>query len=454
MKSFVIKVIQIGMVMAIISGLGISTGFAQKPTGSVLTDIDNILPVRDRVPVVNGWLEWRLDNIIPELLRREGIDMWIIICREINEDPVFFTLVPEPVLSARRLTILVFHNRGGELGVERLSVGRMGGGYRNIWTDQSKGQFENLADFIKQADPVRIGINVSTFNRSADGLSASLRDRLAETIGPKFAERLVSAEKVAIGWIETRSPGELSMYRHIAGIAHDLIREFFSSGVIIPDVTTAEDVGWWIWQRMDDIGVQPWFEPYITIQRHPKMAELYKDNPGVIRRGDLLHCDIGIKYLRLCTDMQWHAYVLKIGETEAPAGLSKALDNAVKVAGIYMNEYNEGLTGHQIAANAMEKITAAGFKAQLYSHPVGFFGHSAGATVDTRPLRSMPEEMPKVMEYPLHENTCYAIEFSATSAVPEWEGTDVVISYEETASFTREGCRFVDGNQTRLILIK
>jgi Xaa-Pro aminopeptidase len=357
-------------------------------------------------------------------------------------------------LAARRLTILVFHDRGGDLGVERLSVGRMGGGYRNIWTDPSKGQMENLADFIKKSDPAKIGINVSPVHRSADGLSASLRDRLAETIGPKYAGRLVSAEKVAIGWIEKRSPGELGMYRHICGIAHDLIDEFFSNGVIIPDVTTAEDVGWWIWQRMEDIGVEPWFEPYVTIQRHPKMAAMYRDKPGVIRRGDLLHCDIGIRYLRLCTDMQWHAYVLNIGEKEAPAGLTRALDNAVQVAGIYMNEYKEGLTGHQIASNALEKISAEGFRAQLYSHPIGFFGHSAGATVDTRPARSAPEEMPKVMEYPLYPNTCYAIEFSTTTGVPEWEGTDVVISFEENASFTKEGCRFIDGNQTRLILIK
>ena len=417
-------------------------------------DIDNVLPFRDRVEVVNGWLQWRLDNLIPELMKREGLDMWIVMCREISEDPLFFTLVPEPRLAARRLQILVFHNPGGGKPVERLSVGGTGGGYRNIWSDRSKSQMENLAEYIRKANPAKIGINVSTDNRSADGLTASLRDRLQTAIGPELAKRLVSSEKVAVGWTETRSPSELSMYRHICGIAHDLIHEFFSNGVIIPDVTTTADVEWWIWQRMEDIGVEPWFEPSISIQRHPDKAALYKDSPDVIHRGDLLHCDIGIKYLRLCTDMQWHAYVLNLNEVAVPAGLQKALDNTVALAGIYMAEYREGKTGYEIAESTMAKAAAAGLKGQLYSHPIGFFGHSAGMTVDTRPAGSVPEEMPRVMNYPLYPNTCYAIEFSCTSPVPEWKGTEVVISYEENACYTREGCRFIDGNQTKIILIK
>ncbi len=432
----------------------ISGSFSQQLTQNHTRDIDHILSIRDRVPVVNSWLEWRLDHIIPDLMKREGLDMWIVMCREISEDPIFFTLVPEPVLAARRLQILVFHNLGGDKGVERLSVGNTGAGYKNVWTDRSRSQMENLADLIKRTDPEKIGIDVSQFNRSADGLTASLRARLTESIGPVYAKRLVSAENVAIGWIETRSPGELSMYRYICGIAHDLINEFFSNGVVIPDVTTTEDMTWWIWQRMEDIGVEPWFEPSVTIQRHPDQAELYKDKPEVIHRGDLLHCDIGIKYLRLCTDMQWHAYVLNIGEQDAPEGIKKALGNAVRLAEVYMGEYQEGRSGKQIGATTLAKASAEGLRAQLYSHPIGFFGHSAGLTVDTRPVKSAPEEMPEVMKYPLHPNTVYAIEFSATTAVPEWKGMDVVISSEENAAFTKEGCRFVDGHQTKLILIK
>ncbi len=430
------------------------TGFSQTTASGHSRDIDNILKLRDRAPVMNEWLVWKLDHVIPDLLRREGIDMWIVMCREISEDPLYFTLVPQPVLSARRLVILVFHDLGGDKGVERLSVGPIDGGYKNVWTDRSKSQMETLAELIKTTNPKKIGINVSSTHRSADGLTATLRTRLEESVGPEYSKRLVSAENIVVGWIETRSPGELSMYRHICGIAHDLIHEFFSNGVVIPEVTTKEDMSWWIWQRMEDIGVEPWFEPYITIQRHPDKADLYKDKPDVIHRGDLLHCDIGIKYLGLCTDMQWNAYVLNIGETQVPAGLQKVLDQAVRLTDIYLGEFREGLSGRQIADNTMAKATSENLKVSLYSHPVGYFGHSAGMSVDTRPVRSTPEEMPKVMEYKLHQNTCYAIEFSVSAAVPEWKGRDVTIAYEENAAFTAEGCRFIDGQQTKLIIIK
>ncbi|MFA5815876.1 MAG: M24 family metallopeptidase [Bacteroidales bacterium] len=149
----------------------------------------------------------------------------------------------------------------------------------------------------------------------------------------------------------------------------------------------------------------------ISIQRSPAMAELYKDQPNVIRKGDLLHCDVGIRYLRLCTDMQWHAYVCLPGEQDAPEGLKNALARAVRLADVFMGEFKEGLTGHQIAANTIQKATAEGLRPRLYSHPIGYYSHDTGT----------------------------AIEFSSTTAVPEWNNKDVVISYEEEGVFTREG---------------
>ena len=60
--------------------------------------------------------------------------MWLVICRENNEDPVFMSLVPFNTMYASRLSILVFHDKGAE-GVERLAVGRSGPGglYKSVW---------------------------------------------------------------------------------------------------------------------------------------------------------------------------------------------------------------------------------------------------------------------------------------------------------------------------------
>ena len=420
-----------------------------------LRDIDKILPERERAEVVNDWLEWRLDNMIPDLLHREGIDMWIVMCRETNEDPVFWSLLPEPLMHARRLTILIFWDPGNGKPVERLSgSGNLSPGYRNTWTDRSISQWESLANLVKTLNPKKIGINVSPTHRSADGLSASLRDLLQEAIGKEYTKRLVSAENLAIGWLETRGPQELEVYRHLCGIAHDLIREFFSNGVITAGITTTDDVEWWIRDRITGLGLETWFPPTIDLQRHPDLSEKYKDNPSIIHQGDLLHCDVGIKYLRLCTDMQWHAYVLHPGEKDAPAGLQKALDNAIRVSEIYRGEYKEGVTGTAIMKETHRKAESEGLQLTLYSHPIGFFGHSAGTSVDSRAPHSLPPGMVEIMEYPLHLNTVYAIEFGCYTQIPEWKDQRVSISYEEQGVMTVNGCNWVDGNQERLILIR
>jgi len=418
-------------------------------------DSKNILPEKDREQLMNEWLKWRLDNIVPELMRREGIDMWLVINREYNEDPVYLSLVPRPTMAARRTSILVFHDLGPEKGVERLSGSYYGmeGWYKGTWVDKKKKQFDSLAAVIKARQPKKIGINTSENWAFGDGLTASLKAKLERALGPELSSRLVSAENLCVGWLETRSPQEMSVYRHICGIAHDLIGEFFSNRVITPDVTTSDDVDWWFRQRVTDLGLETWFQPSITIQRDKKEAAQYADK-NVIRRGDLLHCDVGITYLGLCTDMQLQAYVCRIGETDAPEGLKEALRRANRLADVFMAEFVQGRSGTEIVTAAMKKGEAEGLRPLIYMHPLGFHGHGAGCVADARPSESAPEDNLERGKYPLFLNTAYAIEFSSTTAVPEWENQEVRIGYEEDALFTEAGCRFIDGRQTKFYLIR
>lgn len=436
---------------------GTVTGlFAQDPGVAGVKDIQKILPERERAGVMNDWLKWRLDNIIPKLMRREGIDMWLVINREYNEDPVYMSMVPEPVMNARRTSILMFYDHGEEKGVERLSGSYYGmkGWYKGTWEDKKKKQFESLAEVIKKLNPKKIGINVSSLYRFGDGLTYSLKKILENHLGAEMSKCLVSAENLCLGWLETRSPQELSVYRHVCGIAHDIIAEFFSNRVITPDVTTTSNVVWWIRQKITDLGLDTWFQPSISIQGYKKEAEKFEDDSKIIRRGDLLHCDVGIRYLGLCTDMQWQAYVCKTGEKDAPVGLKLALERANKVAEIFMGEFEAGRTGNKITDSTMEKATAAGLRPLIYSHPLGVHGHAAGCSMDARPVERAPEGIRVEMDYPLYPNTCYSIEFSSTTSIPEWDGQDVRIGYEEDAVFTKGGCKFIDGHQTQFFLIK
>lgn len=438
---------------AILFGLALGTADAQHIGTTAVRDIDNILPQKDRARVMNEILEWRLENIVPAIMRREGIDMWLVICREYNEDPVYLTLVPEPTMAARRTSILIFHDRGDEEGVVRLtgSFYRMGKWYESIFTDQSRDQMEVLAEYIKKSDPKKIGINESETWAFGDGLSASFKARLVEALGPELSARLVSAGNLCVGWLETRSPRELSLYRHICGIAHDVIAEFFSNRVIVPDATTTEDVVWWIRQRITNLGLGVWFHPSISIQRSKKDAELYKDNPLVIRRGDLLHCDVGIVYLGLCTDTQQNAYVCRIDESDAPEGLKEALRRGNRLQDIVMAEHRAGRTGNEVLRSSLEKAKAEGLTPAVYCHPLGVHGHAAGFVVG---LWNRQDGVPVRGEYPLYHNTCYAIEMNNRYNVPEWGGQDVQMGLEEGGVFTEKGCHFIDGRQTELFLIR
>jgi Xaa-Pro aminopeptidase len=427
--------------------------FAQDIGTAAVRDIDNVLPEKERAKVMNEILEWRLDHIIPELMRREGIDMWVIICREYNEDPVYLTLVPEETMAARRTSILVFHDKGEKEGVERLTCSFYGMGkwYKSIYLDQTKDQIDVLAEYIRTHKPKKIGIDESETWAFGDGLSASFKTQLVKALGPEMAARLVSAENLCVGWLETRSPRELSIYRHICGVAHDIIAEFFSNQVIVPDVTSTEDVVWWIRQRFTDIGVDTWFQPSVSIQRSGKDAEMYKDIPDIIRRGDLLHCDIGIVYMGLCTDTQQNAYVCRIGENDAPEGLKEALRRGNQLQDIVMGEHRAGRTGNEVLRSSLEKAKAEGLDPSVYCHPLGVHGHAAGFVVG---LWNRQDGVPLRGDYPLYPNTCYAIEMNNKYKVPEWDNQLVQIGLEEGGVFTASGCKFIDGRQTRFFLIK
>lgn len=429
-------------------------------------DIENILPEREQARIYNQILDWRLNKILPQIMKREGIDLWLVICFEYDEDPVYKTLITRPNMNARRLSILLFHESPKE-GFKKLTANWHGSStcgpmYTNIFTEEyrSKGanaQFTAVADYIKKHDSRKIGINYADHWEYHDdfshglGLAAFHKEKLERALDKKYLSRLVSAEKVCIGWHEMRSPQELSLYRHVCGVGHDLIKEFFSNKVIVPGVTTTEDVVWWIRQRIRSLGLDTWFQPSISIRRSPQDTAKYGKDDNVIRRGDLLHCDVGISYLGLCTDMQHNAYVCRIGEDDAPPGLKELLRRGNRLQEILLGEFKEGLKGNEILREALKKAEAEGLDPRIYTHPIGFYGHGSGMMIG---MTEKQDFVPGTGEHRLFPDTVYSIELSVGYEVPEWDNVKVTMGLEDEAVFTKDGCRWVDGYPTSFYLIK
>jgi len=425
-------------------------------------DIDKaILTQRQQTELYNKNLEWKLDSVLPALMRRENIEMWIIICFENSEDPVYRTLTTRPLDNARRLSVLIFHDT--PQGFKKLSAtwhGAAASGYmyESIFTDKSNGadgQFKAVADYIKKTDPESIGINynnetIDDFSH-ANGLSHFHYEKLYSSLDSKYRTRLVSAKNVVIGWYETRTPWEISFFRHMTGIAHDLIKEFFSNAVITPDVTTTDDVSWWIAERIKTLKLDYWFLPDIEINRSAENKSKYGKDDNVIRRGDLLHCDVGISYMGLTTDMQHNAYVLNMGETDAPAGIIALFEKGKKFQDLCLPEMTEGKTGNEILKAVLDKGKKEGLNPVMYSHPVNYFGHGSGMTIGVTENQKF---LKGTGEYKLYDNTTYALEFSVSASVPEWKNEVVRLGVEENIVFKKGKATFADGRQEKLYIIK
>jgi Xaa-Pro aminopeptidase len=358
---------------------------------------------------------------------------------------------------AWRLTMLVFFDRGPG-GLECLTVNRYGGGdlhkefadfYKPAWEPANLDPWDRLTRIIWGRRPRKIAIDESGTFAFADGLSASNKTRLVEALGPVVSEHLVSAERLVVGWLETRTAEELEFYPQIVALNHQVVAEAFSRRVITPGKTTIDDLEWWVRDRLAELRLETWFPPMFYIIRRKEAGA--PGNDRVIRRGDLLRCDIGVTYLSLNADIQESAYVLREGESDAPKGLRDALAKGNRLQDILMGEFKEKRTGNEILASALAKARSEGLDPKIYSHPIGYNGHAAGTRIG---LPDMQAGVPGMGEYPLYPNTCFAIELSVRVAVPEWGGQEIQMALEEDAAFTSAGIRFLDGRQTKLMLIK
>jgi hypothetical protein len=418
-----------------------------------------ILPLRARVEVKNKWLRERLGALLPELMKREGFDMWILVAKQYVEDPVLMTLLPEPLLYAS--TTIVF-NLNADGNLERLTLSRrpLGDFYQSVWYSEKEKQYECLARVVKERDPKVIGINISKdFGHSA-ALPYSEYLQMAEALGEQYMSRTKNAERLSVGWLERRIPSELTIYPGIVELGHAIIAEAFSSRVIQPGITTTDDVVWWMRHKMLDLGLRAWFQPTIDIQSAGQELEDWnqmffhhgerEEKRQVILPGDLLHCDMGFTYLGLSTDQQQNAYVLKAGETDAPDGLKAALAEANRLQDIHAEAMVTGRTGNEILKIALDQAREEGVNATIYTHPIGFHGHGAGPPIGSW---TKPEGVPGKGDYELFDDTCYSIEFMITKAVPEWGGQEVRIALEEDAVFTGGKLHWLSGRQTHFHLI-
>jgi Xaa-Pro aminopeptidase len=438
---------------------------AQAPLPFTATPSRPLGTLREQAALQQEWLRYRLDSILPRLMRQYGIAMWVVPMREYNEDPVFWALVSPTTFFARRRTIYVFFDRGGERGVERLALGgtTQGGLYQAYvardTVDPSIGrrpelvgqaQWDLLARVVRERDPKTIAVNISQTHAFSDGLSAGEWEQLARTLPSGYLPRVVRAEGLALDYQAIRAPAMLPAYRRMMEVVWAVIDTAFSNRVITPGKTTTDDVVWWMRQRVNDLGLGTWFHTDVDVQR--RGVDLSDSGSVIIQRGDVLHCDFGVTALGLNTDTQHMGYVLRNGERDVPAGLKEALAASNRLQDLLLAEMRPGRSGNEVLAATIAAMRAAGINGTVYTHPIGDRGHGAGPLIG---LWDHQEGVPGRGDVPLLANTWFSIELQASTPAPEWSGQVVRSAQEEDAELGADGrVRWVLRRQTEFHVVR
>lgn len=449
---------------------------AQSPAPRLARRTHPFGTLREQAMRQQRWLEARMKTVLPALMREQGVDMWIVPMREYAEDPVFSSFVSPTTFAARRRTIYVMYDTCSASGrtdpgdgscIERIALGgtsqggvwkamrstlaveaAVGGQQAELWGDE---QWKLLTRVVEERNPTVIAVNSSRTFAFADGLTHGEYLGMTEALGERWSARIKPAEALAVQFIATRVADEEAFYQQLMPLVWDLIAEMYSSTVIVPGKTKSSDLVWWWRQRVNDLGLGTWFQPSIEVQRAGATEESLGDDP-IIQRGDVLHCDVGITAMGLNTDTQHMAYVLKVGERDAPAGLKQALANGNALQDIVMAEMRPGRSGNEILRAARSTMKARGIAGTIYSHPIGMHGHGSGPIVG---LWDYQDGVPGRGDATVTSKTWYSIELQATTPVPEWNGQPVRMALEEDMMVGIDGTpRWVRGQQKTLWLVR
>ena len=429
--------------------------------------------LREQATMQQAWLKKRLDTFLPALLRKHGIDMWVVPMREYNEDPVFSSITAPETFFARRRTIYVFFDKCAAANapattacVERIALGgtsqggvfeartsmkavtaAVGGRQAELWGDE---QWMALKQVIEERKPKVIGIDRSTTFAFSDGLSSGELQGMSAALGPAWTSRFHDAERLPLELVASRLPEEEAFFEKMTALVWQMTQTMFSDKVIVPGTTRASDLVWWWRQRTNDLGLGTWFQPSIEVQRKGVTSDKLGENP-IIQPGDVLHCDVGITVARLNTDTQHNAYVLRPGESDAPPGLKKALLNGNAMQDIAMEETRPGRTGNEILASVRQRMKALGIDGTMYSHPIGMNGHGAGPLIG---LWDYQDGVPGRGDAKVVPSMWFSVELQATTPVPEWGGQPVRMAQEEDMIIGADGkTRWALKRQDKLFLV-
>ena len=401
----------------------------------------------------------KLETTLQDHMRANGIDMWLILSRENDPDPVVQLFGDYMSTWAGHRNAFIFHDPGGNRPLERIILGtHIRGHVLPFFPDTpgaghgygEEGLAPHLRDYIQARDPGTIAINRSRTVTMADGLSLEGYQYLVNALGPDYTSRFVSSEPLLIDYVSHRTPEELDISIEASWITWNILKRAFSNEVITPGVTTNEDVYWWLLQETSDQGLELNFSPSVTVHRQGSRSYgVHEDE--VIRPGDVLHVDFGIKVMGIGTDQQKQIYILRPDETEPPEGMQALFDQSRRMAELIGEELQPGVEGREVKARAEARGQEEGITNLVYSHAKGSWVHDAGAWA----IADWPERYGNHPREPVRPTEFWSVEYSVTGSIPEWNGQSLSMGREEDGWVDAEGeFHWMSGPQQELWTVR
>jgi Xaa-Pro dipeptidase len=422
-------------------------------------EADLLLPWAEQIRVREGWLRARHEMLLP-MMRRHNIGMWIVVNEEFHDDPVVQYIAPPRPYTGNR-DLFVFVDAGAE-GLKKFAIT----GYTeetltkffDAPSDEPRPPAQALREIHARYAPKTVGLGIRGRRGQTRALGYDAYRFIAETLGAEAEQTFVSAGELIEEYLDTRMPEEMPHYTSAVQVTEAIVKRALSNAVITPGRTTVGDVRNALYDMLWGAGVRTWFQPDLRVQRASGDIATSRGflavapEGTVILPGDVVHIDFGITYMGFDTDWQKMAYVLKAGETDAPAGLKRAMANSNALQDALMLRHaRPGLTAGAVFNATMAEMREKGIEAMIYSHPIGAQGHGLGTSIDFRSgLRSDTVGL----SGRLRPGSYISIELNTATEIPEWSGKKVFVMFEDDAYLTAEGYRFFRPRQEQFYLIR
>ena len=229
----------------------ISSSFAQVPKAGSGRDAPNFIPMWERVKIMQKFWDWKRENVLPMVMREQGVDMWII---RNDEEPLYRSTSyrKHPVFLS-----LLSANHEGMVNPSQHSGSRSGiPGFLLFYDTGNEIEyveprdFAHITELVRERDPKKIAVSMKNLAIRRQNIGKTSQysivttDEMQQALGIKYNPRTVDSWHLGILWLSIVSPEQISLYRYVQGVHNDILAEAFSNKVVIPDITTTDDINW------------------------------------------------------------------------------------------------------------------------------------------------------------------------------------------------------------------